>query len=919
MAVGDQVIGRSGELEALAAFVHGLAERPSALVFEGEAGAGKTTLWLAGVTRARESGAHVLSARPVQAESQLGLAGVGDLLEGLLERILPALPRPQAEALRVALALEPPRDAAREDRALAMAVLNAVRSLAGERPVLVAVDDIQWMDAGSAGVLGFAWRRLRDEPVALLLTQRSGERAVWSPAQADPRLRRVPLGPLSLGAVHRLLEARLGLVVARTPLRRIHEVSGGNPFYALEIGRALQQRQSGMAPGEPLPIPDGLRGVGRDRIEALPAATRRALALVAALARPTVGLVARAVSAATLEPAFAAQVLVQDGDRIRFSHPLLAAAAYEGLDPLARLVLHRRLAGLLEGEESARHLGLAADGPDPAVAAALERASLQARTRGAIASAAELCEHALALTPGVDDDGRHRRMVAAARYRFAAGETARAGELLEPAVVAGGSGPWRAEALVALARVHLHGGDQQRARDLAARAVAEAAGDQRLEADGAQLLASAMFFLREELPDALRHATRATILAAETEDVTLRGTAGGMKAVIEAVLGRAEWQATLRSFAHVGDAPPGKPVVCSPGWHEAMIAVWTDRAEKAVGLMRRYRDAAVLQGDEGSLPLILAFMTVAEFVCGRWLDAEALADESLDIAVQAGQPPHQAFALGARALVRAARGFEHEARADVAAALELAGEHGMAVARIHCMWALAILELSLERPQAAADTVGELRRHLVGAGVREPGGIPFAADEVEALIRSGRRDEAEAQLYRLERDARAVGRVSALAAAARCRGLLAAERGDLDATLACLEKALAHYDGVESPFERARTLLTFGTALRRSKRRAAARATLEQTIREFDELGAALWSARARAELSRIGGRRPAPGGLTPTERRLAGLVSEGRSNKEIAVIMFVTPKTVETQLSRLYGKLGVHSRTALARRVGNL
>ena len=918
MAVGDQVIGRSGELAALAVFSEGVAEGPSALVFEGEAGAGKTTLWLAGVMQARACGAHVLSARPAQAERDLGLAGIGDLLDGSLEDVLPALPRPQADALRVALLLEEPHGAAPQDRALAMAVLNAIRWLARGKMLVLAVDDIQWMDAGSAGALGFAWRRLRDEPVGLLVTQRSGDAVAWAPSDDDPRVRRLPVGPLSLGATHRLLEARLGLVLARTPLRRVHEVSGGNPFYALELGRALQERHSDIPLGQLLPVPDRLREVGRDRIEALPTDTQRGLAVVAALARPTPALVARAVSAGTLEPAFAAQVLVQDGDRIRFSHPLLAAAVYDALDPLARVALHRRLAHVLDGEERARHLAVGAEAPDREVAAALERASTQARTRGAIASAADLCERGFVLTPADDEDDRYRRMVATAKLRFAAGETAHAGELLEQAANDPAAGRWRVEALVALARVHLHGGDQPRARQLAA-AAAEVAADERQEADAAQLLASAMFFLREELPEALGHAKRATTLAAAHEDANLLGTAGGMQAVIEAVLGRAEWQSTLRSIAHVGDAPPGTPVITAPGWHEAMIAVWTDRADEAAALMRRYRDAAVLHGDEGSLPLILAFMTVAEFVRGRLTDAEALADESLDIAVQAGQRPQHAFALGVRALARAARGLEHEARADVAAALELAGERGMTVARIHCAWALAILELSLERPQAAADAVGALRSQLVEAGVREPGGIPFAADEIEALIRSGRRDEAEAQLRRLERDAHAVGRVSALAAAARCQGLLAAERGDLETTLECLETALAHHDAVHFPLERARTRLALGTALRRSKRRAAARATLEQALQEFDELGATLWSERTGAELSRIGGRRPASDGLTPTERRLAGLVSEGRSNKEIAAILFVTPKTVETELSRIYAKLGVHSRTAMARRLGNL
>ena len=351
-----------------------------------------------------------------------------------------------------------------------------------------------------------------------------------------------------------------------------------------------------------------------------------------------------------------------------------------------------------------------------------------------------------------------------------------------------------------------------------------------------------------------------------------------------------------------------------------MIALWTDRAGEAATLLRGYRESAIAHGDEGSLPLILAELAVAEFLIGRWADAATLAGESLPTSPSRpssgrrrpspSPPAHWSSPL---------EDGKPRRGADAAAALDLTGDRGMVVARIHAVWALGILELSLNRPAAAASTLAPLRRRLVAAGVREPGGIPFAADEVEALIGLDRIEEADAQLARLDEDAHAVGRASALAAARRCHGLLAAARGDVAAALDRHESALAQHERVGSPLDRARTLLALGTVQRRLKRRALARTTLERAQREFEALGAVIWSARAQAELARIGGRARAADGLTPTEGRVAALVAEGRSNKEIAAALFVTPKTVETQLSRIYGKLGVHSRVALTRTLGNL
>jgi predicted ATPase len=354
---GSDVVGRERELAALAAFAERGSAGPAALLLEGEAGIGKSTLWLAGVEEARRRGRVVLQARPAEAEAQLAFAGLGDLLEGSPEETIGDLPRPQTDALRVALLLEPPSGSPPDERALGVALLGLLRRLARERPVLVAVDDVQWLDTASARTLEFAWRRLRTEPVGLLLARRAGSHAQSALTLGE----RVGVPPLSMGAVHRLLHARLGLVLTRPALRRVHEAAGGNPFYALELGRAAKP-----ATGEPPLVPEHLPDLVRARLEALPGPTRDALAAAAALVRPTVGLVARAAAGQdALRPALAAHVLELDGERIRFSHPLLAAGAYARLDDRGRRRLHGQLAGLVEhDEERWRHLALATHGPD---------------------------------------------------------------------------------------------------------------------------------------------------------------------------------------------------------------------------------------------------------------------------------------------------------------------------------------------------------------------------------------------------------------------------------------------------------------------------------------------------------------------------------------------------------------------------
>jgi DNA-binding CsgD family transcriptional regulator len=827
--------------------------------------------------------------------------------------VLDALPGPQADALRIALLLERAHGQPPEHAAIALATLGVLRTLAAARPVLLAVDDVQWLDTPSAAALSFAWRRLRGERVGFLLTRRVG---VPAPLAEDHPAQRLEVGALSLGAIHHLLNARLGLDLPRPTLRRVHEATAGNPFFALEIGRGLQRRGAIPRGGEPLPVPERLHDLMHDRLASLPAATRDALPVVAAVSRPTPALVSAATSnEAALRPALEAHVLELEGDRLRFSHPLLAAVAYQSLDALGRRTLHRRLATLVgEEEERARHLALGSSQADATVAAVLERAAEHARARGASATAADLCEQACRLTPPDRVRDLYRRRVATARYRFAAGDTRGARELLEHALSTAATLA-RAGALTMLGRVHEFEGHQLEAATLFRRALAEAQDDELARAEAAIGLAATLMRMCEDMEEAVRHAELAATIAERAGQPHLHAQAFGIKCMLEARLGRFNEMAALRAAAELSEAPADRQLVDAAGVDLAVVLLWADKHREAAVILRRLCEDAVARGDEGSTPLFLSQLALAQRFAGRWRDATATAEDAIAAAEQTGQKTWHTYSLAVRALMRASLGQEAGARSDAGHALQVV-DQGATIAAIHAVNALGLLELSLDRPAEAMRSIGPLRRRLLAAGVREPGMVRFVPDEIEALIALGRAEEATSLLEWLEARATELGRVSATAAAERCRGLLAATAGDPGGAFAAFERALAAHERLPMPFEHARTLLSLGAAQRRAKRKAAARKTLDVARERFDELGAVLWSAKARGELARITGRAPSAGALTPTEGRVAELAAGGASNKEIAAALFVTPKTVETQLSRIYAKLGIHSRMQLAARL---
>ncbi len=755
-------------------------------------------------------------------------------------------------------------------------MLTALRTRAADAPVLVAVDDLQWLDPASGLVLAFAWRRLRDEPVGLLLAKRTGERAAAD--LVDERVRRLDVPALSLGAVHRLLRDQTGLVLPRPALRRVHEVAAGNAFYALELGRALARLGAPLAAGEPLPVPGELRELLRDRIVALPAGTGEALAAAAAVSQPTRQLLAQAgFDDAALQPALEAHVLEEDTGGLRFAHPLLASAAYRELDEAERRALHRRLGDVVvDDEERARHLALAADGPNAEIAAALEAAAAHARSRGACAAAAELCDQACSLTPDGDAGDLHRRTIAAALHHFDAGDPARSIELLEQALAAAARGRDRAEALAALSRIHRFQGDQPRAAEVARRALTEAGADDRVHAEAAQGLASTLFYLREDLQEAVDLAASAASGAARSGGQALHVESLCLQGLLECLVGRTAAPATLRRAAKADEVDASRRVLSTPAFNWAVFRLWTDGPDAAT-LLRACREDVSLRGDESSAPMVLAQLALAEYLRGDWPEAAAVAEEAHELALQTGQLPMQGYALSTRALVRASLGLEADARADADRALALAGERGMAAARAHGSWALGLLELSLDRPVEVVQLLEPERVRLVAGGVGEPGAIRFVPDEIEALVALGREDEAATIADWFDERARALDRAWARAAALRCRGLREAARGEGDKALACFEDALALHEHASIPFERARTLLHLGATQRRSKQKSKARRTLGDALAIFEELGANLWSQKARAELGSIGGRTASGDELTPAEARVAALVAEGR------------------------------------------
>jgi DNA-binding CsgD family transcriptional regulator len=930
MPMAAEIIGRQGELLALEAFLGDAPSGGQALLLEGDAGIGKTVLWQEALRIAGERDLRVLRSSPTQSEAQVALAAVGDLVAPALSGVLRRLAPVQRRALETALLIrEPDEDQTFPDtRVLGVALLSIVRALAEERPVLIALDDVQWLDASSADVLTFMLRRLDTEPVAVLATVRG--RPVEVPLALDrafAAFRRLPIEPLSVGAIHRLLWGRFGIALPRPAIVRVHAITGGNPFFALELGRALVEGSIRVEDAD-VELPESLRAVVAQRLGTLPPRVRETLVAVAALSAPSTAML-EALGGTVVNDVELAQrrgVIEFDGDRIRFAHPLFAPACYEAMPLHRRRQVHQRLAELdVDLEERARHLAIAATGPNEEVAAVLDGAAAHARGRGAVQAAADLADRAVALTPPDALETINRRRITAAEHCRYAGDVAKAAILLEEAVASSRPGPIRADALSRLAGPRGMTEGFPAAVDLLSQALAEpdlepsqevnilcelawmahVGGNDR---EGARY-AKAGLALAEQLADP---ATLAIALAAVAQNDFAR--TGRIR---DDLLDRA--LELERDLDHDGNATApwwtwhvGLPMRLSPSRVTlALLLGRSERHEESRALWEALTDEAREQADP-DVVRCLFFRAQTEVTAGAWDTAEQLCDEGIQLTRQIGLEVFEPLCRSILAEIAAYRGETEEAWRTIPELLRSAETARFRWTAFRLRIALAVFELSRDDAAASWREVAQVLN-----GIEELDGYLAqlaGTAGIEALLETGDLPQAERLLALI--DERAAGGDSALRPLVlRCRGLVLASQGDGERAIASLEEAALGPEPPQgvNPFELARTFLALGTVRRRAQHKRAARESLQQAADIFERLGARVWLEKARSEQQRIGGRTASDGRLSETERRIVELVVAGRRNSEVAAELSLSPNTVAWNLSKVYRKLGVTSRTELA------
>ena len=914
--MAGELIGRDEDLAAIAAFLDGVECGPRARVLCGEPGIGKTALWETGVAQAGERFGRVLSCRCAQAEASLSFAALSELFGTVVVDVLLSLAAPRAHALAVALLLAEPGEERPDAHAIGLAVIDVLRVLADDGPVVMALDDIQWLDSPSGAVLQVALRRLRDDRVGLLATLRTGAGTAapldLEHALSEQRLGRRLVGPLGLGGVRQLLMQRLGLELTRPELTRLHEVTAGNPFYALELGRELLRTHAKPAAGRTVRLPESLRDLLGSRLARLPAETLDVLLHAAALARPTVELVAlsfgdRERALAALEVALREGVVEFDDARLRFAHPLLASVCYEQAPVWKRRSVHRALVGAVaDVEEQARHLALASDGPDAVAAARLDSAAERAAARGATAAAAELAELAAELTPDDPALARGRRLRAATFHRFAGGADG-AIALLNELLREAGPGAERADILFELALNYLAGAPEAIA--FCDEALAEAAGDD-IRSTRILALRSLYRLLGSDIPAAVLDARAALAGAERIGDSRLIATA-------IARLGHAEQYAAEttpglleRGVQREERLDAGLEALDSPRFFLAREQLLRGEIEHARESFEKLGAEAAARGDEFSWMLALWHLSWSEWAAGRLEAALAVADRAQELGGQLHMWHERAWVGRVRALVEADLGLVEEARASALQGIALGADFSLFTLLSRSV--LGRIELASGNIESAGVHLRDLPDSLLALGLNDPA-LPLWADALETLVSLGEIDRARAHIERHEQRSQTIGSPWSAAVSARSRGLLAAAEGDFTAAFGALDRSLRDLNGLQLPLERARTLLALGVVRRQAQQRRAAREALGQALSIFEQTGARLWADKARAETRRVAGRRPAPGRLTETEQRVAALAAQGRSNKEIAAELFMGISTVEMHLTRAYRKLGIRSRSGLA------
>jgi DNA-binding CsgD family transcriptional regulator len=899
---------------------------PAALVLEGEAGIGKTRLWAHAIEEAERRSWRVLRAQPTTSETPLSFSVLTDLLSGVRPEVLIEVPAPQRRALDIALLRVDPEGALPDHRALATGFLSVLSALARRAPIVIAVDDAQWLDAPSARVLEFALRRLTDDPVGVVACARLPEQTAipfgLDRALPEDRLTRIRVGPLTDEAVHSIVEGRFESPMPRRVLRHIAETSSGNPFFAIEIARTLADPSTRPLPGQDLPIPTSLNELVAERIAALPDDTRELLSAASAAADPTIELLESVAGssrvAEVLAPAERAGVIEIESSRVRFAHPLLAAGVWTSTDEATRQRIHHALAGIVtDPEERAKHVAVV--GTDPAeVADVLETAARHARARGAPDAAAEFYERSISL-PATDVDDRWRPHIDAAECHTESGDDDRARHLLEELVGGARPGRLRAEAFLQLANISYRLDTVFAATRLLEQALEEAGDDANLRSAIERRLGF-LFAISGNSASGLEHTRVALDLLEGSPDSAALSEALAGVSMAEFLVGRGVSRERI-DWALAFEQRTMHPLTLEsrPSLISSLILLWTDDLDASRSVLQKLQRRLVEEGDESALPHTNWMLSWVAMEMGDLERAASLIEDAQAVAEAVRQPSLGGLLLAVAAWVHAWRGEAERSRELAQAGLTLGMKTGVAYAIAFNTIALGFLELSLGNARAAHSYLGPATDMAYQAGVEEPGILRFLPDEIEALVALGELEKARAILDRFEAKAMELDRTLAIATSARCRAVIAAASGDGDAAVAAVDEALDVHRKLPHALELGRTYVVKGRVHRRRREKRAARESLLEAVSVFERAGAPLWEGIARTELTRLGGRPPAPSELTATELRVAELAASGLTNRQVAEAAFLSPKTVEGVLARVYRKLGINSRAELGAKMSSL
>jgi DNA-binding CsgD family transcriptional regulator len=906
------LVGRATETAAIDRLLAGAREGQSGvLVLRGEAGIGKSSL----LEYAREhaTGFTVLRGTGIESESELAYAALHQILRPVLDRI-DKLPDPQAAALRGAFALS--TETVDDRFRVSLGTLSLLAEASDEQPVLCLIDDAQWLDRSSADALVFVARRLQAESLVLLFSARDDDSRAFE-ARGLPELR---LSSLNAQDSRSLLQDRLGSNTAAGVFEWLVDNADGNPLALVELPEALTSRQleGRDALAGKLPPTTSVEQAYLERMSRLPVAARSMLLLASAEETGDRATITRAADELGLDPAALAageaEGLIRVAPHlIEFRHPLVRSAIYRAAGFTERELVHRALATALDSEGDADrrawHRAAAAVGTEDDVAAELEATAGRAERRAGHGAASAALERAAELT--ADEAEQGRRLVLAAVAANLAGRTARAITIADRAEQIVQDPIQRADLAHVRGDAELLSGRPEHASDVfASGSEAVAAHDSRraLELAGASIRAAALCGDSARVGRGLQQANSIKPDPDDDEQVLMSAINRGIESIQRGDL--AAGGPVLRDVL-TRSLESDHPRVITLG---AVAATFLGDHEQASHLHGRIAAGARRTGALSLLVNALGSQAAASFLARKLPEATAQADEAARLARDLGLENPAAQPLALLAWIAALHGEEDACRQHAAEALQLAAARGLALAAATATWALAELDLGAGRWEEALrglEAVGEVRRgfsHPLLSLISTP-------DRVEAAVRAGRADSAKTAFAAFETWAESSNVPWARPVVERCRGLMAPS----EEASRHFEEALRLHEEDENSFDRARTELLFGELLRRDKQRTEARRHLHAALTTFEQFNAAFWAERAGNELRATGetARRRDPSTLaqlTPQELQIATLVAEGGSNKEIAAQLFLSPRTVEYHLRKVFQKLGISSRTELIR-----